>query len=388
MGERGPSPRKKTRPLETETRKVAIAAKIATTHPERSRPASSRKSSRIGQRRTQARKGISSHRCARGTSAVVDALLDQAVGLLRAGGVVGLPTETVYGLAALASQEHAVRRIFAIKRRPSNHPLIVHLASADAVDRWAKNVPDVARTLARAFWPGPLTLVLERTAVASDAVTGGQDTVALRVPDHPLALELLRRLDDGLAAPSANRFGKLSPTTAQHVRDDLGADVDLVLDGGPCAVGVESTIVDCSKGAPRVLRPGGVSGQALAAALGHEVPVAVASDVRVPGALPSHYAPRAGLILTTAERLADEVAQRQSWGAQVAVLSAGAPPLPPGTLLHAWSADPAEAARTLYAALRELDARGVDVVVAVPPAEGGLGQAVRDRLQRAAAPRG
>ncbi|MGZ6141626.1 MAG: L-threonylcarbamoyladenylate synthase, partial [Myxococcaceae bacterium] len=181
-----------------------------------------------------------------------------AVAVLRRGGLVGLPTETVYGLAADAENELAVRRIFAVKGRPSTHPLIVHVAHASAIESWVTQVPPEAYRLASAFWPGPLTLVLRRSSRASDAVTGGQETVALRVPGHPVALAVLKAFDGGVAAPSANRFGQVSPTRAEHVRADLGSDVDLVLDGGPARVGVESTIVDLSGAEPLLLRPGGV----------------------------------------------------------------------------------------------------------------------------------
>ncbi len=310
----------------------------------------------------------------------------RAVALLKAGELVGLPTETVYGLAADASNELAVRKIFAAKGRPSSHPLIVHVASGQAALPWVAEPPHTALALMQAFWPGPLTLVLKRSPLASDAVTGGQDTVALRVPAHPLALEVLDAFGGGLAAPSANRFGKVSPTTAAHVRAELGDALELVLDGGPCSVGVESTIVDLSTETARLLRPGGLAVELVESVLG----VALAPplpDVRAPGMLASHYAPRAGLTLTTRERLADEVAQRMSWGAQVAVLASGTPVVPAGATLFELPEDPSAAARTLYATLRDIDSKGFDVVVAVlPPAE-GLGLAVRDRLTRAAAPR-
>ncbi|MCA2981626.1 MAG: threonylcarbamoyl-AMP synthase [Myxococcaceae bacterium] len=312
----------------------------------------------------------------------------EAVSALRRGGLVGLPTETVYGLGADASNELAVRRIFAVKGRPSRHPLIVHVACADDARRLAAAWPDEAGVLARAFWPGPLTLVVTRASAVSDAVTGGQDTVGLRVPDHPLALELLSTFGGGVAAPSANRFGRVSPTTAQHVRDELGADVDVVLDGGPCRVGVESTIVDLSRGAPRVLRPGGVPREALEAALGAPVPVVTtATDVRAPGLLASHYAPRAGLSLVSAEALAGEAGRRLRDGATVAALVPAASPTPAGVVRFEVAGDDAAYARALYATLREVDARGLDVVLAVPPPATGVGLAVVDRLRRASAPR-
>lgn len=315
--------------------------------------------------------------------------VQRAARALREGGLIGLPTETVYGLGADASNELAVRRIFAVKGRPSNHPLIVHVASAEVAKRWAASWPDEAAQLADAFWPGPLTLIVKRSSLASDAVTGGQETVGLRVPDHALALELLRAFDGGVAAPSANRFGRVSPTTAKHVRDELGDDVELVLEGGACRVGVESTIVDLSGDSPRLLRPGGVPKEAIERVLGGEVPLAThATDVRAPGMLASHYAPRAGLWLATTATLHDEVKKRLAAGAKVAVVAPRGTQIPDGVTRFEVPDDDAGYARALYATLREVDERGLDVVLAVPPAESGVGLAVVDRLRRASAPRG
>lgn len=315
--------------------------------------------------------------------------VQRAVDALRVGGLIGLPTETVYGLGADASNELAVRRIFAVKGRPSSHPLIVHVASADEARRWAGAWPVEAEALARAFWPGPLTLIVKRSPLASDAVTGGQDTVGLRVPSHPLARAVLEAFGGGVAAPSANRFGRVSPTTAQHVRDELGADVELVLDGGPCGVGVESTIVDVSGLAPRLLRPGGVPHELVEHVLGCQVPlVSTATDVRAPGLLESHYAPRAGLWLVTAAQLEPEAQRRLAAGAKVAVVAPLGVPMPAGVTAFEVPADDAGYARALYATLREVDARGLDVVLAVPPSASGVGLAVVDRLRRASAPRG
>ena len=310
-----------------------------------------------------------------------------AVEVLQRGGLVALPTETVYGLGADASNELAVRRIFAAKGRPSAHPLIVHVASADAARAWVREWPGAAAALATQFWPGPLTLILKRSERASDAVTGGQDTVAVRVPNHPLALELLRAFEGGIAAPSANKFGHLSPTTAEHVRAELGDAVDLILDGGPCAVGVESTIVDLSSGAPRLLRPGGISKEQLELSLGQPV-LPPSQGVRAPGMLESHYAPRAGLRLVGPADLSAAAAEQAKSGAKVAVLSAAPLTLPAGAERIEVPAAPADYARVLYATLRALDARGFEVVVAALPEEAGLGLAVRDRLTRAAGPRG
>ncbi len=315
-----------------------------------------------------------------------------AVQVLREGGLVALPTETVYGLAADATNELAVRRIFAAKGRPQTHPLIVHIPGKEALPRFASVVPERARLLAEAFWPGPLTLVLKKSAIVSDAVTGGQDTVALRVPAHPLAQAVLRELGGGLAAPSANKFGHVSPTTAQHVREDLGDEVDFVLDGGRCDVGVESTIVDVSGERPSLLRPGGLPVEEIERVLGESLG-APTPQIRAPGLLPSHYAPRAGLVLV--ERSADvlsEAALRlsSSEGQRVAVLAPGTMQveLPPGARAFLLPEDPAGYARELYATLREIDAAGFTVIVAAPPEGAGLGVAVRDRLRRAAAPRG
>ncbi|XXF81537.1 L-threonylcarbamoyladenylate synthase [Myxococcaceae bacterium GXIMD 01537] len=314
-------------------------------------------------------------------------LIQRAVETLRRGGVVALPTETVYGLAANAEDELAVRRVFAIKGRPANHPLIVHLAGADALPAWARHVPEDAQKLAAAFWPGPLTLVLPRTARATDAVTGGQDTVALRVPQHPVALAVLSALGGGVAAPSANRFGRVSPTTAGHVREDLGGDVDLVLDGGPCAVGLESTIVDLSGGEPAILRPGGLPVEAVERVLGRPVPVRTSSQVRVSGSLASHYAPRAGVVLVEPQDAAPRAEALRAQGQRVAVLGPARLNLPPGLTRFDVPEDPAGAAQVLYARLREADAQGYDVLVACLPRAEGLGLAVRDRLARASAPR-
>jgi L-threonylcarbamoyladenylate synthase len=314
--------------------------------------------------------------------------LQRAVEILRRGGLVGLPTETVYGLAADAENEIAVRRIFAVKGRPSTHPLIVHLGSFEAVQSWVSQLPPEAEALAEAFWPGPLTLVLPRSMRASDAVTGGQGTVAVRVPAHPVALAVLQAFDGGLAAPSANRFGRVSPTRAEHVVEDLGADVDFLLDGGPSSVGVESTIVDLSGPEPALLRPGGISREALEAILGRELPTRLDGEVRAPGLLPSHYAPRAGLVLASREEAPRLAAALHAAGRRVALCSPQGVDAPAGVLHLEVPADVAALARSLYAVLRSLDAAQVDVAVVVLPGEAGLGLAVLDRLRRAAAPRG
>jgi L-threonylcarbamoyladenylate synthase len=294
----------------------------------------------------------------------------QAVEVLRRGGLIGLPTETVYGLGADASNEAAVRRIFAAKGRPADHPLIVHIASASELDRWALDPSPIARLLAAACWPGPLTLLVHRASHVLDVVTGGRTTVGLRVPSHPLALAVLRAFGGGIAAPSANRFGKVSPTTADHVRADLGTDVDYVLDGGPSEVGVESTIVDCTVDPPQILRPGGVSAerirQIIDGTLGD-----MSGPSRAAGMMASHYAPDCTIELV--DTLDEALACMLRLDTETRVVE-----------LVDLSADAEAAARDLYELLRDADARKVDVLVVVQPSAEGIGAAVRDRLSKAA----
>ena len=314
-----------------------------------------------------------------------DSVISKAVEILRAGGLVALPTETVYGLAADAENELAVRKIFAVKGRPSTHPLIVHLPGVDEMSRWASVIPPAAEKLARAFWPGPLTLVLRRTSRALDVVTGGQETVALRVPDHPLTRQILLQFGGGVAAPSANRFGGVSPTTAAHVAEDLGNGVELIIDGGPCRVGVESTIIDLS-GAPALLRPGGITVEQIEAELSCRIPVPAASGIRVPGQMASHYAPYTGLILIPPEELESQLAMLTGVGKKVAVLSPRLERLPSGATLFQVPTQAAEYARRLYALLREVDALSFDLILAVSPTSEcvGIERALSDRLRRAA----
>lgn len=314
-----------------------------------------------------------------------DTLLDQAVAILRAGGLVAFPTETVYGLGADASNPRAVRRIFEAKGRPADHPLIVHLAHSSQLDRWAREIPSAATVLAERFWPGPLTLILKRAPGVIDEVTGGQDTVGLRVPAHPLAHALLEAFGGGIAGPSANRFGRISPTTAQHVRDELGERVDLILDGGACPVGIESTILDLSTGAPVLLRPGQIGIAALEAALGIPVLRPSASAPRASGTLAAHYAPSRPLLLANAQELAATVREQSAHGA-VAVFALRAQPsdLP----ARVWMLAPIESgayARVLYASLRELDQSGCAVIVVESPPSAPDWLAVHDRLRRSAA---
>lgn len=305
----------------------------------------------------------------------------RAAEILRRGGLVAFPTETVYGLGADASSEAALKRLYAVKRRPPDHPVIVHFASAEDAFAWAREVPEAARRLAERFWPGPLTLILKRAPRAGDFVTGGQDTVGLRVPAHPVARQLLHEFGAPIAAPSANRFGRVSPTRAEHVRHDLGGDVDLVLEGGPSEVGIESTIVDLSRGRAVLLRPGAISRAELEAALGAPVAAPDERAPRAPGTLERHYAPRAELRLVPAHALDAEIARATG---EVAVLAFSRPDERAARWLR-MPRDPAEYARRLYAALRELDeARCACILVEEPP-EQPAWTAVRDRLRRAAA---
>jgi len=306
----------------------------------------------------------------------------RAAEVLRRGGLVAFPTETVYGLGADASSEAAVKKLYAVKRRPPDHPVIVHFASAADAFSWAREVPDAARRLAARFWPGPLTLILKRAARVGDFVTGGQDTVGLRVPSHPVAHEFLGIFGGGVAAPSANRFGRVSPTRAEHVREDLGAEVDLVLEGGPSEVGIESTIVDLSRGGAVLLRPGAISLAELEAALGAPVAAPDAGAPRAPGTLERHYAPKTELRLVPAHALDAAIAQATG---QVAVLAFSRPDERAARWLR-MPRDSAQYARRLYAALRELDeARCTCILVEEPPDQPAW-TAVRDRLRRAAAP--
>jgi L-threonylcarbamoyladenylate synthase len=312
-------------------------------------------------------------------------MADAAANLL-AGGLVAFPTETVYGLGADASNAQAVARIYAAKGRPADHPLIVHVASMDGLGDWADDVPGYAISLARDFWPGPMTLVVKRSALAADFVTGGQDTVGVRVPNHPVALGLLeafaRAGGKGVAAPSANRFGNVSPTTAQAVSDELRdylADGDLILDGGPCDVGVESTIIDCTGDVPKILRPGAITAQMITESTGLDV-VGQSSDgaavdsnaIRVSGSLEAHYAPAATVVLDQSP------VAGQGFIAMADVLAGE------GVVRLAAPKTHEEFARVLYSALRAADEQGLATVVVAQPAGEGIAVAIRDRLKRAA----
>jgi L-threonylcarbamoyladenylate synthase len=285
-----------------------------------------------------------------------------AAEMLRHGGLVVFPTETVYGLGADARNATAVKRMYAVKGRPTDHPVIVHVARAEQLNDIGRDISDAAHELAKANWPGPLTLIVRRRAGAVvDEVTGGRDTVGVRVPNHPLALDLLEAFNGPIAAPSANRFGRVSPTTAEHVRNDLNGDVDLILDGGPCAVGVESTIIDVTSAEPRVVRLGGAPFADLARV----------DNVAAPGTLASHYAPNARVELVPAADIPARLAALRADGNKADVLTA--------------PADAVEYARVLYQLLRAADDAQLDVVLAVlPPDDGAMGSVVRDRLIRAA----
>jgi L-threonylcarbamoyladenylate synthase len=305
-------------------------------------------------------------------------MADAAANLL-SGGLVAFPTETVYGLGADACNAEAVARIYAVKGRPADHPLIVHVASMDGLGDWAADVPEYAIGLARDFWPGPMTLVVKRSSLAADFVTGGQDTVGVRVPNHPVALGLLEAFakagGKGVAAPSANRFGNVSPTTAQAVSDELRdylADGDLILDGGPCDVGVESTIIDCTGDAPKILRPGAVTEEMIEHSTGLDVLDADGIAIRVSGSLESHYSPIATVVLDQSP------VAGQGFIAMADVVAGD------GVVRLAAPSTHEEFARVLYSALRAADEQGLATVVVAQPAGNGIAIAIRDRLKRAA----
>jgi L-threonylcarbamoyladenylate synthase len=303
------------------------------------------------------------------------AALDAAVAALRRGELVGMPTETVYGLAADARNANAVARIFALKGRPTNHPLIVHIADAEQMRAWAGQIPEPAWQLARQFWPGPMTLILAKLPSVLDAVTGGQNSVGLRVPKHPLALALLQRFEDGLAAPSANRFGHISPTRAAHVRAEFGAELPIILDGGDADIGIESTIIDARTSNLRILRPGAIS----AAQIAHigEVQIgSVSSSPRVSGALVSHYAPRTPAKLCTR-------AEIEAAGSDQQVLALASLPLTASGI--ALANEPARYASALYSTLRALDATAAAQLLIEAPPRSADWLAVNDRLDRACA---
>jgi len=313
----------------------------------------------------------------------------RAASLLREGALVAFPTETVYGLGADARNPDALRRLYATKRRPGEHPVIVHIAGADAMLRWARVVPPAAQALADAFWPGPLTLVLPRADDVPALVTGDQDSVGLRMPSHPVTRSLLERFGalggDGIAAPSANRFGRISATLAQHVADEFANDIDLILDGGACDHGIESTIVDCTGPRPALLRPGAIAAAQIAHVIGAAPDAARPDAPRASGTLVLHYAPRTPSRLLERDELRARLAALDAASAaQIAVLAHSLPALP-GFTGH-WRTAPADASRyahDLYGSLRELDALGAREIWIERPAAAPDWDAIADRLGRA-----
>jgi L-threonylcarbamoyladenylate synthase len=304
--------------------------------------------------------------------------LSSAAESLKNGALVAFPTETVYGIGADASNEKAVARIYEVKSRPQDHPLILHVASMNDITYWAEEVSDYAITLARSFWPGPMTLIFKRSENAKDFVTGGQNTVGLRVPDHSLALGLLLECKKNglhaIAAPSANRFGHVSPTTAVAVQEEIGAYLsaqDLILDGGPAQVGLESTIIDCTGDTPKILRPGAITKAMIEEATGLQVSENKNSQIRVSGSLEKHYAPNAKVILD---------AQAVAGQGFIALADVATPP---GAIRLASPANTDEYARELYSALRDGDAQGLETIAIIQPSGDGLAIAIRDRLMRA-----
>lgn len=311
-----------------------------------------------------------------------------AAELLAKGGVVAFPTETVYGLGADAAYPHALLRVFRLKRRPLDHPLIVHLGDAGLLDYWAGAIPDAAWRLAERFWPGPLTLVLPRRIHVLPLVTGGQRTVGLRVPDHPVALALLRALgpEKGLAAPSANRFGHVSPTAAEHVREEFGDQLDMILDGGSCRVGLESTIVGFTGQTPVLLRPGGIPVETLENVLGRAIERPGGNAPRVSGSLPSHYAPAIPLEVWPGDALEQRAWELSTQGLRVAILEMAGGPCPENRHLFRFPMPERAPAygRALYATLRSVEGARFDHVLAQLPPQGAAWQAIHDRLRRAA----
>ena len=297
---------------------------------------------------------------------------------LKNGALIAFPTETVYGLGADARNEKAVARIYEVKGRPQDHPLILHIASINDITYWATDISDYAMALARSFWPGPMTLIFKRSDAAKDFVTGGQNTVGLRVPDHALALDLLQECKKigvhAIAAPSANRFGHVSPTTASAVQEEIGAYLssqDLILDGGAAQVGLESTIIDCTGDAPRILRPGAITQEMIEKATGMQVSKNTNSSIRVSGSLEKHYAPNAQILLDV------QASEGQGFLALADVAT------PQGAIRLASPANTDEYARTLYSALRDGDAQGLKTIAVIQPSGDGLAIAIRDRLMRA-----
>lgn len=293
----------------------------------------------------------------------------KAVSVLRRDSLVAIPTETVYGLAARATSPMAIRKIFVVKGRPISHPLILHIAKTDDLQRWATDIPPLAQKLVDTFWPGPLTIVVKRSANVCDEITGGRDTVAIRCPDHKVTTELLARLDDAIVAPSANRFGKVSPTTANHVANDLGRDVEVILDGGDCKIGLESTIVDCTTHPPQILRAGAITVEAIerVCQLAIDAPT---GESRASGMLEKHYAPNCIVELAFSRKDAEARLANLVIDGRIAEI-------------FDFGSDLEKYAHELYSRLREADKRSVDVVVVVKPPMTGIGIAINERLKKA-----
>jgi L-threonylcarbamoyladenylate synthase len=308
--------------------------------------------------------------------------LKEAANSLKHGNLVAFPTETVYGLGADATNKDAVARIYDVKGRPTGHPLIVHISSINNLDKWAQQIPEYAITLARTFWPGPMTLILPRTELAKDFITGGQDNVGIRVPSHPLALSLLKEFETvgglGVAAPSANRFGKVSPTSAQAVQEELLQYLtpgDLILDGGPCQIGIESTIIDCTKPTPQILRPGGVTKEQIEELINldlNQKMITHGNDVKAPGLLESHYAPKAKVFLSGTPQPGDGFLALSSIETPVGAIRLAAP------------ISDEEFARQLYSAFRLADSKKLERIFVVPLKNEGIAVAINNRLSKAA----
>jgi L-threonylcarbamoyladenylate synthase len=300
---------------------------------------------------------------------------------LKEGHLVAFPTETVYGLGADATNEKAIARIYEVKGRPTDHPLIVHISSMELLDKWAKDIPDYAIKLARAFWPGPMTLILPRTDLTKDFITGGQNNVGLRVPAHTVALALLKEFEAqgglGVAAPSANRFGKVSPTCADDVKTELSDYLnsnDLILDGGPSSVGVESTIINCTNTMPSILRPGGITADMISDLLGVQIEVnteVATNQIKVPGLFESHYSPKAKVYLSGTPSTGDGFIALSNF------------PTPPGVVRLTSPATNEEYARNLYKGLRLADSKNLNNVFVIPPIGDDISVAICDRLQKA-----
>ncbi len=314
------------------------------------------------------------------STCTASSLTDAAKSLI-AGNLVAFPTETVYGLGADASNEKAVARIYEVKGRPTGHPLIVHISSINCLDKWARSIPDYALKLAGSFWPGPMTLILPRTCLAKDFITGCQDSVGIRVPANSVALSLLKEFENlgglGVAAPSANRFGKVSPTSAKAVYEELDAylsDLDCILDSGPCDVGIESTIIDCTTSMPRILRPGGLVSKVIEETIGITLSVetnqSYVNKIKVPGALDSHYSPNSKVVLTGSPQLGDGFIALESVKSPTGVVRLASPKTN------------TEYARCLYDALRLADKKGLKRVFVVPPTGDDISVAINDRLEK------